>query len=297
MLRHFLICVIVLFCTQDLIAQSNGLLKVKRNNKWGWLDQNGTEVIKCEFDSIIKLNLNNEEQTRWFAIVNKNNKSILINDKGGWIADFPYLQLEPFSSGMAAVLDTTNHWGFIDTSFSLKIPCKYSYIPDYCIMTWRYPPKFSGSNCLVSITDIGWGIQGTFGIINTKGEEVTPRSNCFFDLPPKENYFAVICSQNGKYGLIDHNLKLVVDCIYEEFYLPHFQPFELYSECRDCHYFIKNDDHIPARLNNKWGYISVSGVVKIPFLYEQVSDFENGKAAVLLNGVEITIDKMGTILK
>lgn len=283
---------------EDALFFYAGIAGVKENGKWGFINRKGEYIIKNKIDSIIQLNDTINRNSNWFAIVIKDGQSIFIDNEGRKIKDCPFSRVEGFSSGMAAVLDSSNHWGFMDTTFSLKIPCRYSYIPEYCIMTWRYPPKFSGSNCLVSITDVSYGTSGTFGIINTKGAEIIPRSDCFFELPPGENYFAVICSQNGKLGLIDHNLNLVVQCIYDEFYqLWHYQPFELYSECSSAHYYIKEGELIPAKLKNQYGYIDRNGVVKIPFIYELASHFENGKAKVTLNGVEITIDKNGNKIK
>ena len=280
---------------EDALFFYDGIAGVKENGKWGFINRKGEYIIKNIIDSIIQLNDTINRNSNWFAIVIKDGQSIFIDNEGRKIKDCPFSRVEGFSSGLAAVIEEPfGKWGFIDTTFSLKIPCRYNDIPGYCIMSWTYPPRFVGSNCLVSKGEVERGPYGTFGIINNKGEDVIPWSSCFFELPPKENYFSVICDQNGKLGLIDHKLNLVVPCTYDEFYqLWHFQPFELYSECSSAHYQIKEGELIPAKLKNQYGYIDRNGVVKIPFIYEQASHFENGKAKVTLNGVEITIDKNG----
>ena len=126
---------------------------------------------------------------------------------------------------------------------------------------------------------------------------MTPWSSCSFDIPPRENYYAVFCISN-KYGLIDNKLKVTIPAIYDEFISMHvFQPFDLYGECSNEHYYIKIDDLIPVRINNKFGYINRQGLVKFPIIYDSVSVFENGKARVKINGVDLTIDKNGNKIK
>jgi hypothetical protein len=266
---------------------SSAVATVKENGKWGVVNVKGENIILNRYDTILQINDSFDEQAKWFAFVHFQNNPILINKKEEKIIDFPFLRIEPFSSGMAAVLDSSNHWGFVDTTYFLQIPCIYDYIPDDCIMSWQYPPKFTGSICLVMKDYI-------CRIIDVYGKPIN-WSDCCFDIPPYENFFSIFCC-NGKYGLIDHTITIRIPCIYNDFQeMWHFQPFELYGECKSNgqHFFIKAEDLIPTKLSDHWGYIDRNGVVKIPFIYEQISHFESGKAKVKLNGIEFFIDENG----
>ena len=53
---------------------------------------------------------------------------------------------------------------------------------------------------------------------------------------------------------------------------------------------------IPARKDNKWGYIDIDGNVVIPFKYEMALPFHEGHAIVVLGGISGFIKKDGSVL-
>jgi len=50
-------------------------------------------------------------------------------------------------------------------------------------------------------------------------------------------------------------------------------------------------------LGGKWGFINEKGETTIPFLYDTVSAFSNGKAYVLQDNTLMVIDTEGNVLE
>lgn len=65
----------------------------------------------------------------------------------------------------------------------------------------------------------------------------------------------------------------------------------------EIHHIWGQTEFIPLKRNGYWGFYSKEGVLKIKHQYDDVTLFENGKAAVILNGKYYFIDTGGNILE
>ncbi|MBP3520569.1 MAG: WG repeat-containing protein [Oscillospiraceae bacterium] len=183
---------------------SEGLAAVKLDTKWGYIDRTGKEAIPFQYTSA-------ENFSNGIAVVDG---GALIDQTGRVLSPERYEVVKSFSEGLAAVRKgnwATGKWGFIDTTGKEVVPCVYKEVSD-----------FSGGLALVVKSDSGCGI------IDTTGREVVPCTlpydavgifsegiavvGIYVDTGEKDMYGAHI--MEGKYGLIDITGKELVPCKY-----------------------------------------------------------------------------------
>jgi len=146
----------------------DGLARVKLNNKMGYIDKTGKEVIPCIYDSI-----GDFENGR--ARVELDGNVGFINKTGK--------ALFPFSENLVK-LELNGKWGLVDKTGKDIIPCKYDSIGDFL------------ENGLAHVK-----LNGKIGFINKTGKEVIP---CKYDSVGdfSEDGLAEV-TLNGRIGLID----------------------------------------------------------------------------------------------
>lgn len=86
-----------------------------------------------------------------------------------------------------------------------------------------------------------------------------------------------IVKQNGKYGYIDKNAKLVIPCVYD-------------------HAYGFSENYAVVNQNGKEGYIDKTGMIVIPCIYEDAISYSGGLARVKRNGKSGYIDKSGKLI-
>jgi hypothetical protein len=150
---------------QEFQERSFGRTGVMFQNKWGFLDENGNEIIPVRYDTVgafyndialVMLNgktglidRNGKEKIPvvYDLLTDAGEKLILAvrNDKWGYldvngkeIGGLKYEGADVFSEGLAAVM-TNNKIGFIDTTGKLVIECKFS----------KLASRFSGGKAAV----------------------------------------------------------------------------------------------------------------------------------------------------
>ena len=140
---------------------------IKYNNKYGFIDKNGTVVIECKYDDI-------KPFKDGYAAVHENHYWGFINETETKIID----KLEDclgFSDGMAAI-KMNGKWGYINTNGKIVIPCRFEkansfsdglapvafkerwgYIDKYnrTIISFRYQYAFLFSEGIASVSDRG----------------------------------------------------------------------------------------------------------------------------------------------
>lgn len=102
-----------------------GKAAMKINNKWGYINENGTVIVKPEFDVLYDFNNNAGVATT------TDNTIIAIIDENGLITKPVGLykidkRFPLFNDGMLLVTDGIK-WGFMNKSGKIVIPCKYYY--------------------------------------------------------------------------------------------------------------------------------------------------------------------------
>ena len=121
------------------------------------------------------------------------------------------------------------------------------------------------------------------GFINTKGSYLVQPSFDEIDIIYNFTDYALelyAVKKDGKWGFMDKKGKAITGFIYGD-------PDEEYGS------FGITDDLIAVSHDNKWGYINKSGKVVIPYTYDRVMRFSDGKAFVQLGDEKYYIDKNG----
>ena len=111
----------VVKCKYDLAYDfSEGLGKVKRDAKFGYVDKTGKEVIKCKYNDL-------GEFSEGMAVVARDGKYGFIDNTGKEVIECKYERAVSFSKGFASVR-RNGKWGSIDTTGKEVVECKYDSV-------------------------------------------------------------------------------------------------------------------------------------------------------------------------
>lgn len=174
-------------------ATNDGLIRVKKGNKWGYIDTTGTLTIEYQFK-------NAKDFSEGFAVVQIGKKYGYINRTGEIVISPMYDGAWSFANGYAAVR-IGDDWFFINNKGKNVFNKNFGRIGDYGFREGLALVK-SGKD---DYTD-------TWGYINLQGNYITP---CIYGSSSKnvQEGFAVIC-RNGKYGYINSDGKETIPPIY-----------------------------------------------------------------------------------
>ena len=235
-----------------------GLARVVKGSKYGFIDKMGNEVIPCDFDVIEEEDVDYDFHDG-FALVHKGEKAYYINKEGQKAFQLNnYDNLSAFSNGYAAVYKN-GKLGYIDTKGNEVIACSLN----------GYGYGFSEGLAAVMKGD-------KVGYIDTKGNVVVPFQYEIIDLGEPGQFaegLAAVC-KNERFGYIDKSGNEVVPCKYS-----------IAFDFRDGRALVRKDD--------KYGYIDKSGKEVIPCSFDEAEFFSEGFAAVSKDGKYYVIDKNG----
>jgi hypothetical protein len=236
--------VIIDFKFDDADWFSEGLASAGKNNKYGYIDKTGREVIPFIYDLTWNFSDN-------FAWITKNGKWGVINKNGKEITsiiyDCPGDYFGGFSEDLIQVIKN-NKYGYINKSGREVIPTIYDY----------------GSS--FSKTSVWVERNGKWGTINKRGQEVIPF--IYDNVAVKHSFVRV--EKNGKWGVIDKNGKKIIPFIYD--YIEKFV-----------------NGLAVVKKNDKYGYINISGELVTKINFDYAVSFSEGLAWVRKN------DKIGII--
>lgn len=237
----------VVSCQYDDVKDfSDGVAAVCKGGKWGYIDKNGTEVIPCQYEGYVG-DFNDGYATIRDGIIDKNGR-IQKADVSYW----------PFSEGLSVFwkwIGNKQYMGYINIKGEIVIPCRYddglSFSEGYAVVAKN----------------------NKYGYINTKGEQVIP-----FIYDSAESFNEGFAAVNkggdalGTWGFVNTQGREVISC---EYY-------------RSGSGVIGFHDGLSAimRSDKGWksGYINTEGIEVIPCKYDEVRDFHEGCAAVCRNG-------------
>ena len=97
----------------------DGLARVQLNDKWGFVNEEGVEVIPPKYDQMFPF-------SRRFAPVRLNGKWGLINTEGKEVIPLKYDDISVPAEGLAQVR-LNDKWGLVNTEGKEVIPPKYDY--------------------------------------------------------------------------------------------------------------------------------------------------------------------------
>src|SRR4030042_3076283 len=118
--HYFIIWFILLSFSATLFCNDTAsafLYPFSKGGKWGYIDSEGTIVIKPNYDFALLF-------SESAAPVELNNKWGFIDETGNVIIKPQYDDVKGFSEGFAAIM-IDNSWGFIDKTGKTIIEAKY----------------------------------------------------------------------------------------------------------------------------------------------------------------------------
>lgn len=205
---------------------SEGLVAVSvdkyPNDKWGFIDLSGNEVIPCVNDFVITgLVPSFSEGLVWFKT--KNGRYGVIDTSGKIIVQPDYYEFIWYFKESMSRIKVSDKYGFIDKTGKEIINPKYGWASDF---------KEGMARVCMNYSQIG-----EWGFVDKTGREITS-FNYFEAHNFSEGYAAVNIGNRdiGKWGFIDKNGNTVVDCKYSD--------VNSYKE-----------GMAAVCLNNKWGFI------------------------------------------
>jgi hypothetical protein len=101
---------------EEVHCYSNGIASIRKNNKYGFIDKQGNEILSCQFDAVGRFVDDCIPVANYVEFPDTSYLRWRFVDKSGVkINNYEYSDVHDFSQGLAAVcLD--NKWGWIDKS-------------------------------------------------------------------------------------------------------------------------------------------------------------------------------------
>lgn len=222
------------------------LRPIKHGDLWGYLDQNYQSKIPYQF----------EEANDFYeevAVVKKNGKWGYINRTGRMYLETNYVEVRHFHEELAAVLvhvnDSSEKWGFIDKSGEMVIKPTFSYVGDF-----HFGRAFVYEN-------------EKYGFIDKTGKIRIPFQYSKADNFKNEGWAKV--QEKGKYLWIDTLGQKAINVDLEITNMTHFK-----------------NGFARVMIGEKWGAINRKGEVKVPVIYDMLSDFEPFGLAIVKTGTQ-----------
>lgn len=234
---------------------SNEMACIHKNDKWGFINIKGEEVIPLKF------NFANDFHNDLAFVLFENDSIGCINKKGESISFYKgakcplYINQNSYTNGLARVI-INGKVGYVNEEEEFVIPCIYDLADDF-------------TDELAKVVK-----DGRLGYINTVGEEVIPLVYRWGSNFSEELAVVIDSLHNWKY--IDVNGKEPFVCNYTEL---------------GCF----SDGLAVVKDNGKYGFINKKGEEVIPCIYEYAFKFSDGLSKVLFDGNWIFIDKSGGI--
>ena len=197
---------------EDADAFSDGLAKVKSVEGWGFVNENGEEIISCKYEEADKF---------WFGLAKVKSAEGwgTINKDGEEIIPCKYKEVYAFSDGLARV-QSKEGWGFVNENGEEIISCKYK------------DAIFSNGLAIVR-SKKGWGF------VNKDGEEIIPCK--YEEAYAFESGLSLVKSKEG-YGFVNNEGEEIIPCKYE-----------------DAHGFLFGANTAEVKLNGEWINIDKTG--------------------------------------
>ncbi len=254
----------------ELGGFSEDRLAVKRNGLWGYVNEEGLEVIPCRFKFVKNFHNN-------LAAVKLGNKWGMINKQGDVVINFQYTRLGNLKNGLAWVY-TPKGSGYIDANNNFIIDPKFDKAFDFdsgvarVVVNGKYGlidasgkyilnPQFSFISDFdendLAVVQIG-NSKIRYKLINRSGKIVTNKA--FKKIGPFSEGMAAVKFRD-RYGFINTNGKLVVSAIYSK-----VSAF--------------NEGRAVVQKEGLCGYINKEGKEIIAREFSKCLDFEDGKAVV-----------------
>lgn len=245
----------------NIIWYEENVLKVKKDGKYGLLNQQGKEILKTEYEDIQAL-----KGIKNSLKVKKDGKYGIVNDEGKTIVNTEYIDISILGKDDKSgyiVKGENEKYGIIDYSQNQILEQKYDRITN-----------IYGNDLYVVEQD------GKQKLISKDGTEVLTQGFDEIKSILKSTEDGVIYTKNGKYGVIKNNGEIVID-----------PEFEDLKEAKQGILIAKKD--------GKYGIIDLQKNIKVEYTYTSIqynqsanlyiAEDENYNANILNDNYEIKI--------
>lgn len=253
----------------------------------GYIDTNGLMVTPSVYEDCLPY-------FNGFSSVKKDGKWGLINRSGYLVIDCRYDWPLVYSEGLVALCEN-GRWSYTDTfgRIMVRMPDSISYCSAFVsgsayICAGEKFGLIDTSGVItvpVMFTDLGgWHNKfikyaigdEKYGLMSRRGAKITPPM--YRDMYFSEKSDFIVVSDTYGYGVIDINAREIVPAVFEDINPDYF-----------------GEGLMKAKLNGKWGYLTESGAVKVPFIYDDATVFSEGLAAVKKDGKWGLVNKAGKV--
>lgn len=260
--------------------ENNYYFEVMKDNKYGFIDGTGNQIIECEHTYISRFNKYGLAEVGWYG------KNGFINSNGKQIVRNQYDYIFNFNENGYAKVIKDGKYGFINTKGEEIIECEYDYID---IEEDRYV-KIS-KNEKYGLIDIKSGniiLDCKYDQILQcfEGEFLIEKDDTYYYYKPNKKH-AEKMSDEWKNEL--DNKFVILKSDEEENYIAVYLRKNGYNEGMNSEKFDKNG-RVWIEINEKYYYINKSGDVLLEYYYAYSVDDEytgvadeNGKIGLINN--------------
>ena len=233
--------------------QSDGYNKVKKDGKFGFVDEYGDLQIPCCYEDATDFH-------NGYAFVKNNDKWGLIDKQGNIIIDFVYdgtssSDGNAFNEGYASV-KSNDKWGVIDVNGKLIVPFLYDYIFDF-----QYGYAVVKKN-------------NTYNLIDSSGATVLKKWYDNLVVFRQDNIIFLIVKNQDKYGCIDINENTIIPFKYD--ILENLHAADGYMFHNEQNPFTPTAYNVlVAKIGNNRGIIDLHDETIIPFEYRSIRNIYN----------------------
>ncbi len=269
------------------------VIRVKNGEKYGLINFEGRELLKCEYDKIEPL-----LGVKNAYVITKDNKVGISDNFGNIIVEVKYKEVKKIGDDnkqQFIIVDDDNAYGVALSDKTVEIPCTYSDIKPltqnnvYVVKEdgkWKIINADKSVNIETGFDDVmemspSYFVikeNNKYGVLNTKGEKVLPAEYDFITLSFEDNF---VVQKDSKYGIINSAGEEKVAIAYEYIsYRKDADLFEVTIESEN-HLFDKNFEDkligIISKVDAENGYlkIRVNGEYKLyDFKFEEKTNTE-----------------------
>lgn len=270
---------------------SEGLMRVRNGNLWGFYDTTGRKVIDFQYrtvsdfsEGLAVANDDSDSTIVKYGFINKDNKFVIP-------ATFEFAMT--FNEGLA-VVKNYDRYGMIDRNGKEVMPCKYigvSGMIDGRCFAFDAETELAAmfDNKLHQLTDFKYNeityysegffiarIGDNYTYLDQKGHE---RFGTYEELSGFFEGYSMV-KKNGHYGIINKKGKIILPIEYDN------------SGWRAMEY-IFSENIAMVEKNEKYGFVNKQGKIVIPIIYESAQHCTEGLIPVQKGGVWGFIDKDG----
>ena len=225
----------------------NGFVKVKLDGKFGFINEDGVEIISCKYEDACDFSdgLARVKSAEGWGFVNENGEEII---------SCKYEDADDFWFGLALV-KSAEGWGTINKDGEEIIPCKYEKVERVSIGMAKVKSKE------------GWGF------VNENGEEII---SCKYKDAIFSNGLAIVRSKKG-WGFVNKDGEEIIPCKYEEAYA--FESGLSLVKSKEGYGFVNNDGEeiIPCKYEDARGFLFGANTAEVKLNGEWINIDKTGK--------------------